>query len=325
MHAIRQYEFGAPETLRYEEVADPHPAQGQVRIAVSTAGVHLIDTAIRRGEGPPPRPELPMTLGREVAGVIDEVGDGVADDWLGKRVVAHLGFASGGYAERAVVSVESVHELPPTVSDDVAVAMIGTGRTATAILDTAQLTSDDVAVITGAGGGIGMLLVQAARNAGATTVGLAGGAAKVKLVDELGADIALDYNENGWTDRLRAQLGHRTPTIVFDGVGGKYGTGALELLGDGGRMVVFGWSAGEPVQFDSMDVFGRGIAVLPGIDRRVVRDRTSMRELESRALAAAAEGDLKPGVSAKFALREAAEAHRALESRATVGKVLLIP
>lgn len=325
MHAIRQYEFGPPATLRYEEVPDPAPAEGQVRIAVTVAGVHFVDTLIRRGDGPRPRPVLPMTPGREVAGVIDAIGDGVDAEWLGARVVAHLGMASGGYAERAVTSVESVHRLPDSLADDVAVAMIGTGRTAMAILANLRLTGDDVVLITGASGGLGGLLLQAARNAGALTVGLVSSEAKAERARDLGADVVQEYSRAGWTDQLRTALGEREPTIVLDGVGGKYGAGALALLGQGGRLLVYGWSSGEPVPLDAADLIDRGITVAPAIDRRLLQRPGGMRELESRALAAAAEGDLRPEVSTKFPLHQAAEAHAAVESRATVGKVLLVP
>ena len=150
MYAIRQYEFGPPETLRYEQVRDPAPAEGQVRIAVEASGVHLIDTAIRRGQ--PwgfPLPALPMVPGREVAGAVDEVGAGVDDDWVGRRVVAHLGLASGGYAERSVAAAAAVHEIPAGLAADAAVAAIGTGRTALAILDIAAVRAGEVVLVTG--------------------------------------------------------------------------------------------------------------------------------------------------------------------------------
>src|SRR5438105_9150650 len=137
MHAIRQYEFGAAQTLRHEQVDDPQPGPGQVRIAVTAAGVHLLDTTIRAGRagGPFALPELPMTPGREVAGTVDAVASDVDSAWLGKRVVAHLGQASGGYAELAVTSAGQLHEIPAGLSDADAVAMIGTGRTTLAVLD----------------------------------------------------------------------------------------------------------------------------------------------------------------------------------------------
>lgn len=327
MHAIRQYEFGPADTLRLAEVDDPHPAEGQVRIAVAAAGVHFIDTKIRAGVqgGPFPLPELPMTPGREVAGVVDEVGAGVDERWLGRRVVAHLGQTSGGYAEFAVREVEHLHRLPGPVSDDVAVAMIGTGRTAVGILQTARLTSDDVVLVSAAAGGLGTLLVQAARDAGATTIGLAGGAAKAEKVRANGAQLAVDYTSAGWADEVRAALGGRAVSVVLDGVGGEHGRTALELLGPGGRLLLYGWSSGEPARIDPHDVVGCGITVTPAVGPTLLSRPGGLRELESRALAAAAEGELRPEVSATFPLAEAAEAHAALEARSTVGKVILKP
>src|SRR5919199_780628 len=145
MLAVRQHAFGGPERLRIEEVPDPHPGAGQVRIRVDAAGVHLIDTALRRGEGGGPLgpPALPMTPGREVAGVVDELGPGVDAHWLDRRVVADLGPASGGYAELALAAVESLDEVPDVLDADEAVAMVGTGRTTVAILELAVPTADD--------------------------------------------------------------------------------------------------------------------------------------------------------------------------------------
>src|SRR5260370_4524401 len=131
MIAVRQYGLGGPEQLRLEEVADPHPAAGQVRIRVESAGVHLLDTLIRRGAGGPgAAPTLPMTPGRGVAGVVDEGGADVEDGLLGRFVVADLGMASGGYAQLAVAPGEALHDVPDGMDADQAVAMVGTGRTA---------------------------------------------------------------------------------------------------------------------------------------------------------------------------------------------------
>jgi NADPH2:quinone reductase len=202
--AIRQYEFGPAENLLFEEVPAPVPGPGQVRVAVAAAGVHLIDTSIRKGVvgGPFPLPRLPMTPGREVAGVVDVVGDGVGSEWLGRRVVAHLGQASGGYAELAVAPVRSLHEVPVDLPFGQAVAMIGTGRTVLAVLEMADLKPDDVVVVSAAAGGMGALLVQAAKNVGAYVVGLAGGPEKVALVRGLGADEVVDYRGDGWLAAL---------------------------------------------------------------------------------------------------------------------------
>lgn len=327
MRAIRQYEFGPAENLRYEEVSDPHPAEGQVRIAVAVAGVHLIDASIREGAatGLLARPELPMTPGREVAGVVDELGAAVPEHWLGKRVVAHLGAANGGYAELAVVDSAALHELPDHVDDETAVAMIGTGRTTMAILQLAELTADDVVLVTAAAGGIGSLAVQAARNVGATVVGVAGGAEKVAGVRRLDATYAVDYTAADWVERVRDALGERQISVVLDGVGGTLGRAAMELLGIGGRLILFGYSAGEPTRLTADDLFRFGITASAAIGPRLLRRRGGLRPLEEQALAEAASGRLTPVVNPPFALADAPAAHTAITTRATVGKVVLNP
>ncbi|CCK29242.1 oxidoreductase [Streptomyces davaonensis JCM 4913] len=326
MHAIRLHAFGPAENLTYEQVEDPRPGPGQVRIAVAAAGVHLLDTALREGhQGPGPAPtSLPTIPGREVAGVVESLGEGVAELWLGKRVVAHIGFAPGGYAELTVTEVERLHEIPANLDFAEAVAMIGTGRTTMGILQFTDLGPDSVAVVPAAAGGIGTLLVQYAKGAGATVIGLAGGAEKVARVQANGADLAVDYKDPDWPAKVRAWLGGRTATVVFDGVGGDVARESVALLGPEGRHIVFGWSGegiheGEPylVEGLSEQVLGPSMLAKAGGPNPV-------RTLELRALVEAAEGHLTPAVT-RFPLTEAAAAHRALEGRGTVGKVVLEP
>ena len=326
MHAIRLHAFGPPENLTYEQVDDPRPGPGQVRVAVAAAGVHLLDTSIRSGRsgGPYPLPDLPQIPGREVAGVVDELGPDVDAGWLGRRVVGHLGSASGGYAELAVRDTSALHVLPDHVADDAAVAMIGTGRTTIGILELAAPVAEDVVLVTAAAGGIGSLLVQAARNAGATVVGVAGGAEKVARVRALGADVAVDYTEPDWPERVRAALDGREPTLALDGVGGDLGRAALELLGGGGRIILFGWSSGGPTRLTTEDLYAFGITASAALGPRMMNRPGGLRPLEAAALAAAASGELVPVIQ-RFPLAEAARAHAALESRATVGKTVLVP
>jgi NADPH:quinone reductase len=316
MRAIVLREFGPPANLRAEDVEDPRPGPGEVRIAARAAGVHLIDTKLRAGVrmGALPLPELPAIPGREVAGVVDAVGEGADPGWAGRRVVAHLGPASGGYAELAVRDAAAVHALPDGLAEDAAVAMIGTGRTTMAILDDARLTAEDVVLVTAAAGGIGSLLVQAAKAAGAHVIGAAGGPDKVAHVRALGADQAVDYNEAEWTRGLG------DVTVALDGVGGGLGRAALELLAPGGRLILFGFASGEPTPLAAGDLFRRGITVSAAIGARV----RATRELEERALAAAAAGSLVPPLQ-HYPLEDAAEAHAAIERRATAGKVVLVP
>ncbi|MFC9683463.1 zinc-binding dehydrogenase [Streptomyces sp. NPDC056948] len=327
MHAIRLHAFGPAENLAYERVEDPRPGPGQVRIAVRAAGVHLLDAALREGMRGGPAAEraaLPTVPGREVAGVVESLGEDVTDVWLGKRVVAHLGFVPGGYAELAVTEVERLHEIPRNLDFAEAVAMIGTGRTAMGILQFADLGPGSVAVVPAAAGGIGTLLVQYAKNAGATVIGLAGGPEKVARVQTNGADLAVDYRDPAWPAKVRAHLGGRSATVVFDGVGGDVAREAVALLGPGGKHIVFGWSGqgildGEPYLVDGVSEQVLGPAMLGkagGPD--------PLRTLELRALTEAATGRLTPAVQ-RFPLHEAAAAHRALETRGTTGKVVLEP
>jgi NADPH2:quinone reductase len=352
MHAVRLHTFGPPENLRYERTSDPVPGPGQVRIAVAAAGVHLVDTALRSGKyggGPMPPPELPTIPGREVAGTVDALGAGTDPAWLGRRVVAHLGMVPGGYAELAVTDAARLHALPDGLGFAAAVAMIGTGRTAMGILRLSGLRAADTVVVLAAAGGIGTLLVQYAGQLGATVVGAAGGAAKTERVRSLGADLAVDYGREEWTAQVRDFLAGRRAggspedgdagpepgrkdgsagaTVVFDSVGGDLARAAVGLLAPGGRHLVHGWSAGEPPRFADSELADRGITsetvVGPAL-QKLTGTPEGLRSLETEALDAAANGLLRPAVQS-FPLADAAGAHRALESRATMGKVVLVP
>jgi NADPH2:quinone reductase len=321
MKAIRLHAFGPAENLLYEEVPEPVPAAGMVLVDVEAAGVHLVDTMIRAGAtggSPIPVPELPTIPGREVAGRVSAVGPDVSSSWVGKRVVVHLGMVPGGYAERAVAKVESLYEIPDHVDAAQAVAAIGTGRTTAGILRQARLTADDVVLVTAAAGGIGSYLVQAARNVGATVVGLAGGPAKVELVRSLGAQYAIDYRDPEWAAALR---GSPEITVLLDGVGGPNGQKAFELLGVGGRAFMFGWSGGGPIQFTHEDLMSRGLTAGWAIGAKLTRQ---LRELEAAALDETVSGRWK-ALTTTFPLSDAAAAHHALENRTTTGKVVLIP
>ncbi len=324
MRAIRQYTFGAPETLKYEETPDPNPADDEVRVAVEAAGVHLVDTTIRKGQagGPYPPPSLPTIPGREVAGAVDAAGPGVEGLWPGQRVVVHLGAAGGGYAEFAVAPQGSLHLIPEGLDAQAAVAMIGTGRTAVGILDAAAIRADDVVLVTAAAGGLGLLLSGAAKRAGATVIGVTGGEPKAARVRALGADYAFDYLADDWPQRVRNVVSG--VTLVLDGVGGCVGRAALELLSPRGRTVMYGWSSGEPTHVTADDLYSLGISAVAAVGPRMLAYPGGMRALEEQALKQAAAGHLQPTIQA-YPLGQAAEAHRALEQRETSGKVVLVP
>ncbi|MEU6562371.1 zinc-binding dehydrogenase [Nocardia nova] len=324
MKAIRLHAFGPPENLRYETAPDPRPGPGQVRIRVSAAGVHLVDTHLRRGlPGPYPVPALPTIPGREVAGTVDALGSGVDENLLGTTVVTHLGAAPGGYAELAVADAQRLHRIPDGLDTAAAVAMIGTGRTTLGILGFIDPEPGAVALVPAAAGGIGTLLVQYLRNAGVVVIGLAGGPAKVARVAADGAELALDYSDPGWPQAVRERFGERPLRWVFDGVGGEVARAGVDLLAPGGEHLVFGWSD-RPIELDAGRLAARSITSRSVLGPAMLERAGGIAALETRALAEAAADRLRPAVT-RFSLAEAAQAHRALENRGTTGKVVLEP
>ncbi|WP_067487823.1 zinc-binding dehydrogenase [Actinomadura hibisca] len=322
MKAVRLHAYGPADHLTYEEVPDLRPAEGEVRIDVRASGVHLIETRLRSGlrVGPHEPPTLPTIMGDEVAGPIDAVGPGVDPAWIGRRVVASLG-GEGGYAEQATAPLDAVHPLPDRLDDATAVAMITTGATAMGLLGLARPTAADVVLIPSAAGGIGGLLVQAAKAAGATVVGVSGGPEKTARVTNLGADISVDYRRDDWPEQVAKALGDRAVSLAFDGVGGQIGRRTLELVGPGGRLLLHGWASGEPTAFTVQDLIERGLTVGWAIGPHLMPD--GWRALETQALEQAATGALTPLIT-RFPFETASEAHTCLEERRAEGKVVLI-
>jgi NADPH2:quinone reductase len=324
MHAIRLHEFGPATNLVLDELPDLEPSDGQVRVAVEAAGIHLLDTTLRNGDAgtPIPLPELPTIPGREVAGVVDRVGRGVHDDWWGRRVVAHLGPVPGGYADQAVTSADLLFDVPDHVPFPDAIAAVGTGRTALGVLELEPPRKEDVVLVPSAAGGLGWLLVQAALAVGAEVVAAAGSPDRVAALAPLGATHVADYSDPGWTDAVRERTGG--VTLVYDGVGGEVGRQALELLRPGGRQVMFGFSAGAPTRFDSADVVERGLTVGWSLGPRMMALPGGIAGLAARALERVGAGDWRPLVTA-YPLAEAARAHADLEQRRVLGKAVLVP
>lgn len=323
MRAVRLHEFGPADNLVLDDLPDLEPGPGQVRIAVAAAGVHLVDTTLRRGDqGPIPLPELPTIPGREVAGVVDRVGPGVPEDWLGRRVVAHLGPVPGGYAEQAVRDVDQVLEVAESVGMPEAIAAVGTGRTALGVLAIEPTTPDDVVLIPSAAGGLGWLLAQAALETGAQVVVAARGRKRTAKLAELGAHLVVDYGEEGWGQQVRAA--YDGVTLVYDGVGGAVGRSSLELLRPGGRLVMFGYSSGAPTQLATADLVERGITAGWSLGPRMMALPGGFQGLAARALERVAAGRWRPLVTT-YPLGEAARAHADLEARRAFGKVVLEP
>src|SRR5580704_6690348 len=319
MRAIVLSQFGPPSELVPADVPDPVPGPGQVVVAVEAASITFVETQVRSGRPPHPSmsPTLPIVPGNGVGGVVAAVGPDVDASWTGRRVVTTTG-GSGGYAERVAVRAEDLIEVPAGLALRDATALLADGRTALALMDAAAIHAGETVLIEAAAGGVGSLLVQLARNAGATVVAAAGGSRKLALAAELGADVVADYTTADWAERVQAQAGH--VDVIFDGVGGAVALAAFGLLRDGGRYCTFGMASGEFARISDEAAASRGITLLRGVPVSPER----MRSLSRRALDAAASGTLRPVIGQTFPLSAAADAHAAIESRATVGKTLLL-
>ena len=313
MRAVVMREFGPPEVLEPADVAEVRAGPDEVVIDVEFANVTFVETQVRAGRPPHPSmlPALPAILGNGVGGT---VGD--ASPWSGLRVVASLN-GSGGYAERAVATASALIRVPEELAMRDAVALLADGRTALALAGHADLGAGETVLVEAAGGGVGTLLVQIARRSGTRVVALASQPRKLALARDLGADVTVDYSQDGWERQVRALAGE--VDVVFDGVGGDIGLAAFGLLGAGGRFCPFGMASGSfaPVTPDlaqaSQVTVRRGAGANP--EELVALART--------ALAEAAAGRLRPVVGQEFELADAARAHAAIETRQTVGKTLL--
>ena len=312
MRVIEVTQFGGPDVLRAGTVPDLHPGPGQVLVEVTVVGVLSLDAALRRGEasevfGVSP----PYVPGAGAAGQVTEIGDGADPSWCGAWVVADLD--GGGYAEQVLTSPERLVPVPPGVGLREAMALLHDGATALALAERAELARGERVLVQPAGGGLGTVLVQLAHAAGAVVTGAARGAEKLETVRALGADAVADYSEPGWVSRIGPV------DVVFDGVGGDLGRAAAGLLAPGGRYCGYGAAGGAPLTGDDLPagVAGSGMEQL----REFAPDR---RARAARMLDLAARGAVRTVVGKTFPLERAADAHRALEARASLGKTLLL-
>jgi NADPH2:quinone reductase len=320
VRAVVIEEFGPPEVLAIREVPNPTLGPEDVLVEVEFASVTFVETQIRRGHAPHPSmlPELPAVLGNGVGGAIVAAGPDVVADLVGTRVVSTTG-GTGGYAELARVPAPSVLPIPDGVAMSDAVALLADGRTAVGLIERAEIRPGEIVLVEAAAGGVGSLLVQLAKRAGAFVIAAAGGAHKLELARALGADLALDYRRPSWTSEVAAAVGPSTVDVAFDGVGGRVGREAFELLARGGRLSTFGMASGSFAAISEHDLEDHGVARLP----RGISEPSEMARLSARALRMAAAGELRAVIGQRVTLADAAHAHRAIEARTTIGKTLL--
>ncbi len=322
MLAIRLHATGGPEQLRADDVPVPAPAAGELRLRVAAAGVNFIDTYHRSGLYPV---ALPFGLGGEAAGQVTAVGAGVTDFCVGDRVVTTR--AAGAYAEETLAPAAQTLKIPPGVSPATAAALLAQGLTAHALVtDCVPLRPGDTALVHAGAGGVGRLLIQLARMRGARVLATVGSDAKVALAREAGAEEVCVYTRDDFTAAARRFTAGRGVDVAYDGVGRATFAGTLDSLRPRGVFVSYGNASGPVPPFAPLLLAQKGSLFFT---RPTLNDylRTPA-ELQARAgdlwgwLAA---GTLQVRIGATFPLRAAAEAHRALESRATTGKLLLLP
>lgn len=329
MQAIRFDRFGGPEVLETVELPDPRPAPGEVLVRVHAAGVNLSDTLLRedRYAFTPPLPWIP---GGEVAGVVEAVGDGVRGLAVGDRVAAALFAANvntGGYAERVAADARCVVPLPAGLDFDTATALMVQGLSALGLARHTPVEGRQV-LVNAAGGGVGTLLVQLLRHAGARRViAAASTAAKRAAAVALGADGAVDYTAPGWVDRVREATGGAGPDVVFESVGGAITMDSLGVLAPRGVLVVYGalniqsFALGVP---ELMQLIFRNQALL-GFASVPLLTPQRLREDLHELFGLAERGALRVHIGGRYPLAEAAQVHRLLASREAIGKLVLHP
>jgi NADPH2:quinone reductase len=235
--------FGPPEVLATLSIPDPVAGPGEVVIAVSAVDVLLLDAVIRSGLAAAWFPITPPYIpGNGVAGRVSAVGEGVDPGWAGQAVIARTGGSggSGGYAEQARVQAGQLVAVPDGVSLPEAAAVLHDGATALGLAGSTGIRPGEQVLILGAAGGLGILIGQLARAAGARVIAAARGKAKLDLLAELGAGPVVDYSEADWPGQVARLTGGAGPDVVFDGVGGELGAAAFEMIAGGGRFSAHG-------------------------------------------------------------------------------------
>jgi NADPH2:quinone reductase len=322
MHAVQINEVGGPEVMEWTEVPSPMPDPGEVVVRLTAAGLNFVDTYFRTGLYPA---GLPYVLGMEGAGTVELLGAEVQGWQIGDRVAWTDVAAS--YAERVAVPVDRAVRVPGGIDLETAAAVMLQGITAHYLAtDTFTLGPGHRCLVHAGAGGVGQLLIQIAKMAGAEVIATAGGDEKVALAAGAGADHVIDYTKVDFVEAVEALVGTHSIDVVYDGVGADTFEGGLQVLRRRGLMVTFGNASG-PASSVAPSRLAQGGSLF--LTRPRMNDYIGTRiELESRVsdlFEWIDEGSLRVMVGARFALADAAEAHRALESRATTGKVLLIP
>jgi len=322
MKAAQITEFGGPDVMKYVDVADPTPGEGEAVVRIEAAGVNFTDVYSRQGVNP--GPPLPRIIGVEGAGVVQSVGPGVTEVQVGDAVTYCT--APGTYAELAIVPAWRLIKRPSGVDAKAGAAAILQGMTAHYLChSTYPVQKGDRVIVHAGAGGMGLLLTQMIKRLGGYVFSTVSTEDKAELSKGAGADHVILYTKQDFAEEIKKVTNGEGVKAVYDGVGKTTFNQSIASLGRRGHMVLYGAASGAPDPI-SPSILGSGSLSLtrPGLGDYTV----NRAELEKRAgdvLGWVNAGELKLKISEEFPLSDAPEAHRRLESRATTGKLLLIP
>lgn len=323
MHAVVITEPGGPDVLRWTEVADPVPGPGEVVVDVTAAGVNRADLMQRQGFYPPPAGAPPYP-GLECSGTVSAIGPGVTKFKTGDEVCALL--SGGGYAEKVAVPEGQLLPRPKSVTLAEAASFPETACTVYSnVFMIARLQPGEIILIHGGGSGIGTMAIQLAKNAGATIAVTAGSQEKLEACKRLGADIAINYREENFTESLKEATNNHGADVILDIIGAAYLAENVDALAVGGRMVTIGMQKGSKAELD----LGKLMAKRATITATTLRARPK----EQKAEIVQAVGEhvwpliedrkITPVIYRELPFPEAAEAQRIMEASAHIGKILL--
>ena len=319
--AIRVHEHGGPEKLRWEEVEVPAPGPGEIRVRQSVLGLNYIDTYHRTGLYPN---ATPHGLGLEGSGTVEQVGEGVTHLSLGDRIAYGNG-PLGAYAEERILPAGRVVKLPDGVSDEQAAAVMLKGMTVRYLIrETYAVKPGETVLWHAAAGGVGLIATQWLSAEGVTVIGTAGSAAKAELAREHGAAHVIRYDEEDVAERVREITDGKGVPVVYDGVGAATLEASLDSLKPRGLLASFGNASGPVTGFALGTLAAKGsLYVTRPVLAAYVPTDEALAANASEVLEQVARGTIKVRVNQRYALQDAADAHRALEARQTTGSTVL--
>lgn len=325
MKAALFHETGPADVIRIEDVPVPVAGPKQLLVRVEAAGVNYADVVRRRGDYYPTPTPLPHISGSELVGIVEAVGEGADEALIRKRVVTPSN--GGSYAEYAAVPAHSAYPLPEGIAPDIGAALLIQGMTAGfALTENGRLKPGDTVFVQGAGGGVGLLAVQLAKLYGAGMV-IAGASSEDKRDRALamGADHAVDYTQADWPDQVRALTGGKGIDLMMEMTGGEMFTQAIAAMAENGTIVVYGFASGQIVPILPPMLMAKGLTLSTFRLPTYLANRPLMTKRLEQYAGWLKSGALKVEIADRYPLDRAADAHRAIESRGTIGKLIVLP